>query len=373
MSEDKGCRTRMIDMFEPAYLETRQLLLNEFIVKFPSDESCWSSLVHEFAACDKLRCRWCGADKVEVQQDSRTLSCNDCKKKSSMTAGTFFHGIKKVRAWFFAIWIVENEFYVSSKWFAQAIGISQSSALHILKSTLYLIEENSGIFESVGFGLREFRLFFRKRSFLTPAMVKPSCELQEGADESSNHDNYNNSADSSWVDVTASEVDSVRDAVISALKEGSRSLDEIRNTIKCSSSDVLAAITDLELDGEISAIAGNRFQLCNKVKAGLTSLRDEVLRKESSDSKSIFDAIALFCRLSFGIARGVSRKYLSLYLGFANSLVAKDVFSSFKTMCIESSYIGSKRLRAYASSAVLPIRLSQPSLFDFIDEVSHAF
>ncbi|MBX9940774.1 MAG: hypothetical protein K2Y32_16055 [Candidatus Obscuribacterales bacterium] len=373
MSEEKSCRARLFDMFEPAYQEARQLLLAKFIEQFPNDESCWSSLVHEFAACDKLRCRWCGADKVEVQQDSRTLSCNDCKKRSSITAGTFFHGIKKVRAWFFAIWIVENEFYVSSKWFAQAIGISQSSALHILKSTLYLIEENSGVFESVGFGLSEFRLFFRKRSFLTPAMVKPSCELQQGADESSCHDNHTDSADGSWVDVTASERDPVRSAVISALKEGSRSLDEIRNTTRHSSSDVLAAITDLELDGEISAIAGNRFKLCQKVDSGLTTLREEVMRKEPGNSKSILDAIALFCRLSLGIVRGVSRKYLSLYLGFANSLVAQEAVASFMSMCIESSYIGSRRLRTYASAAVLPIRLNQPCLSDFMDEVSHVF
>jgi hypothetical protein len=373
MSDDKNCQSRKMDLFEPAYQETRQLLLSEFSERFPSDESCWSGLVQDFAACGRLRCRWCGAENVEVQKDSRTLSCSDCNKRSSITAGTFFHGIKKVRAWFFAIWIVEREFYVSSKWFAQAIGVSQSSALHILKSTLYLIEENSGVFENIGFSLNEFRLFFRKRSVLTPALVKPSNELQEGAGDPTNHENYTNNSDGSWVDVTASEEDSVRGAVISALKEGSRSLDEIKNETKYNSSDVLAAITDLELDGEISAIAGNRFQLCQKVESGLISLREEVMRKESGDSKSIFNAAALLCRLSLGIVRGVSRKYLSLYLGFANSLAARNAVSAFMTMCIESPYIGSRRLRAYASSAILPIRLSEPYLSDFQDQVSQAF
>ena len=171
-------KERLEEFTSSFYCQQRSKLLQEFNSAFPDEPSCWTFIFSEMRIAGHLRCSRCSSDETEVQS-GRKLVCNSCRKKRQVTAGTIFHGVKKVRAWLFAIWIIENSFYVSSKWLGEAVGVAQSSALQIIKSTLLILEKER--FESSAIALEtfRFRLFFSKRSILTPALKKPADEVSD--------------------------------------------------------------------------------------------------------------------------------------------------------------------------------------------------
>lgn len=178
-SDDLDRFGRLKIFLSDEYAARRQCLLDKFNSDYPDEPSCWKYIISKLRVLGLLNCRICGSPDVIVSDDFRVLFCQDCAAESRSTAGTFFHGVRKVRAWLFSIWISEHGFYVSSKWFASAISIAQSSALHIIKSTLLAAERNFDVVASLEVPLTNLNRFFAKRTILTPALLKPSQELDE--------------------------------------------------------------------------------------------------------------------------------------------------------------------------------------------------
>lgn len=351
-SDDLDRFGRLKIFLSDEYAARRQYLLDRFNSDYPDEPSCWKYIISKLRVLGLLNCRICGSPDVIVSDDFRVLFCQDCAAESRSTAGTFFHGVRKVRAWLFSIWISEHGFYVSSKWFASAISIAQSSALHIIKSTLLAAERNFDDVASLEVSLSNLNRFFAKRTILTPALLKPSQELDEsfvydthsqskpsdaGRESESGKNDYTEIVDvdfeaidlsmnaPSMKDSAASSFDSetlssssspfefeVSSAVESANECGSldgqgansenhrlssvyRSLgttpltvDQIAAITGLDWQEILAALTELEFDGLVTGLAGGSYILSN------TNVDGVVLRSENfaSEQSKGFDAKA---------------------------------------------------------------------------------
>lgn len=369
-------RSHLEDLFEPHYKEKRQEILLSFNQVYPTDESCWQALVMHLEEAGLLYCRKCKSSIVEIRADHRVFCCKKCNKKGSTTAGSFFHGVKKLRAWFFAIWVLEKNFYVSSKWLGQTLEISQSSALHILKSSLYLIEDSLAVPECKRFSIQQFRLFFNKRSLLTPARKKPEDET-EVTEEKGNKDETESSeckrksqgscTKSKRTPSKTDTADSTITQIIACLEKEKSTLDELIKRTKLASSKVLSALTELEYDGRIAATTGGKYSLSPQLKLNsqsqYTSI-EQALKASAGDrrKKSIHDSFVLFEMISAEIVKGFSKKYIGLYIGLCNKLASANTKESFLETCIMSRYIGSRRIYKYESQETLDFVMTRSKL-----------
>lgn len=78
--------------------------------------------------------------------------------------------------------------------------------------------------------------------------------------------------------------------------------------------------------------------------------------------EDIQDAAKIFMRITMDLAKGVSRKYLSLFISCANEIVLGAKRGSFLQRCLSSGYVGYKTLRNYVSPDLLEFAISRKCL-----------
>lgn len=146
----------------------RRILIACTWVKFceqcPSEKSAWSIFLENLEEAEQLRCLRCSGTQLIKNSGSRYVYCKSCKTDSSVTAGTFWHGIKKLRPWLAAIFFLQEKAFLSAAWFAELLNIKASTAQHIFRSILAaehaVIEENECLVSSW-----HFMKLFNKRSY----------------------------------------------------------------------------------------------------------------------------------------------------------------------------------------------------------------
>jgi len=381
------------------YITRRQELLESFNLEYPDDESCWRSIFFEMKRSGSLRCRKCGSADVSISADFRVLSCSFCNRDSRATAGTFFHGVKKIRAWLFAIWIVDNGFYVSSKWFASAVSVAQSSALHIIKSALVVVGKSHVPSEFLGLELSLFWRFFDKRTILTQALRSPKDELdidscdstnandKEESDDSSRSNTYTTTdcneaaeqdtgpeavsnfaaeqkSESDFVEFHSEEYQKPAESelfgrILSLLEEAPRNVDTLVELLGGNSQEILSLLTELEFAGQVKSCAGGFFERVYSSALRTTEAKVDLLevleqadenKQEDDPIKRFQMAARCFFRVSKSLAKGIGRKYLSLYMTCANEIILGLSTGRFLGNCVLSGYVGSRFLRGYCSA-----------------------
>ncbi|MBX9938143.1 MAG: hypothetical protein K2Y32_02765 [Candidatus Obscuribacterales bacterium] len=383
---ERSPKERLEEFTSSFYCQQRSKLLKEFNSKFPDESSCWTFIYSEMRIAGHLRCSRCHSEETEVQA-GRKLVCNSCRKTRQVTAGTLFQGVKKVRAWLFAIWIIENSFYVSSKWLGEAIGVAQSSALQIIKTTLLILEKDKFEGSAIALETLRFRLFFCKRSILTPALKKPVDEALdcESPDNESNSSKYTKEKPPKGHKEESRQVpkkdtaiqrkkSTIEDYILGKLANGPMTLDEILGKSKQNSKEILVAITDLEFDGLLESLQGGKFKLPDAKDSRLTKTEDQNFNpiefsrqnnqseQDFNSLEDIHDAAKIFMRITMDLAKGVSRKYLSLFVSCANEIVLASKRGSFLERCLSAGYIGYKTLRNYVSPNLLEFAISSKCL-----------
>src|SRR5438128_1936013 len=97
--------------------------LQNFHAQFPSEASC----LRVFPSV----CRACGSKMKKADLDKRAVECSKCKTKTWRTAGTYFHGLKRIRPTFARIWMYEDRAIVSIKKFSELFDIPYATAWEI--------------------------------------------------------------------------------------------------------------------------------------------------------------------------------------------------------------------------------------------------
>lgn len=373
-----------------AYRRRRQELLDSFNNEFPDDSACWTAVLSELKEAGLLDCRRCYSSSIEISKTFRTFVCLECKKKHQLTAGTYFHGVRRIRAWLFAIWTIDQSFYVSSNWLSKALFLSQSASLHILKTALVVVERSQSGLSKDAIPTFKLRNFFDKRSLLTAANTKPKEELTAEEPNTSeneqkeskrnsksrtknntktqetktktehgrnkyNKKNYNNSDQTAPFSGNA-----LQKRILNILRSADKTVDDLIEELEQSSRDVLSSLTELEFEGIVVCRAGGKIALAQaKVEQEslaleifpatdirMTKKKDAVF-SDSSDTALVFRIIAKR-RLV-----GLSRKYMSLYLSASAEIVTATSSATMLSSCIANGYIGSRYLKRYCSGQTL--------------------
>ena len=281
---------------------------NEFLVAFPTESSCVEELFRRVFDRE-LSCLNCGSTFLKRIKNSRIIQCHDCKVESYTLAGTFFHNIRRARAWAGALWFMESGTPLNSCQLARLASISSSSAQKIFKDLALLLIRNlddDSVMDSCS-----FVPVFNRRSRVTPAGQPPKNEeisLQENHEVVSSFEEQMNFV----ADVAAANgvvLDDVQWAIIKLLANQSCDEDEIVMRTGYDVGVVVGYVMTFRIYGIVESRDG-RFVL------KLPQIRKSL--QMSEPACQLRTEFMLFVSTIFG---SISRKYLQNYLGWFWSVV----------------------------------------------------
>lgn len=98
--------------------------LAQFEEFFPDEEACWTYL-EQLRWRDGFQCPACGSRGEAWRASGKLLVCRACEHKTSVTAGTIFHGTRKpLKVWFRAVWeITAHKHGVSALGLKRVLGL----------------------------------------------------------------------------------------------------------------------------------------------------------------------------------------------------------------------------------------------------------
>lgn len=152
-----------------------QALMLRFNQEYPDEEACLHSLFSILSAVKAVICHSCCSPDLE-RICGRRVICLSCGRSFSFTAGTFFARVRKLRAWFAAIWLLEEGMILSAGRLGQIIGMATSSAWSLLKKINLVLYESRENLDCIRLSPDSLAAAICKRSTLTPASTHPLNE-----------------------------------------------------------------------------------------------------------------------------------------------------------------------------------------------------
>lgn len=285
---------------DPA-LEIMRMLLAENLAKFPTNEDC----LKELSKYIDEKCNHCKSRRLLREIGRRDARCIKCNRKTWLTAKTFFNSIKKPRPYLMAIILLAHGIRISGAAFARLMGISTSSAQHILKKVssvlLDLLQKYGTPTKSCDFMSCVFR-----RSIDSPAHEHPHAEF----DEIERQCAVQNTQDQALL-ASLSEDEKLVYQQFSDQSITQPSL-ELRSGLP--TNRIMSALTMLELAGLIENQNGTQYVKIQR------SVKLPVAQKPH---KHLIRYVARSTRYIKRTHGGVSRKYLQLYLALFWCVVDK--------------------------------------------------
>ena len=148
----------------------------ELNTECPTDADCFAELLRQGSDSSVLTCQNCGSDQIQRDESGRVISCDGCQHTGSLTAGTFFHGIKCPRAWLAAVRLIERGMAPSTNQFHKLVDVAYDTAWNIYRKLGLLIERELPV-NAETVPSRMFAAVISKRSRETPARHDPFAEV----------------------------------------------------------------------------------------------------------------------------------------------------------------------------------------------------
>ena len=291
------------------------------------------------ALLQKIRfkgCSYCGRTDVRMNPGGRSAYCSSCHVNSHVTAGTFFHGMSRLdvmhpQFYFFDAGIEFSSNQIKTL-FECAYNTAWESNKRIQKVIAEAMENTldeiySGLFESA----------YMKRSLETPAKLHPRSEQMPYENNGSNNNNNNNNdpeqqrneqtryanrtnekASSAQVNpeqqIANHAHDTSQEMLLSVIGNEPISFDQIVMKKSDSISKVCLDLLQLELDGHIEKLLGDRYVRRQRMEPN-TSMQISSIQIIEQSSCKLTAAVAQIVSFLKETFHGISRKYLQYFLG----------------------------------------------------------
>lgn len=296
----------------------------EFDSTFPTEESCLRELYTRLHISE--RCRHCNSVNVREKIRVRTVNCANCHKDTWLTAGTFIDHIRKPRAWWAAIWLLERRIAINAYRLHKLTKVAYSTAFGILKKIMMLFEAQIPS-ETRTVASGSFASLYCRRSRETPARLHPEAEQHEAELRDGQSHSHSSTFSSPNPDVEQSEsrtptkekpanssvhdskfttadgMDERQQIVLGFLSEKPIHIDVLCQRAGFSSAEVSSILTILELLGIARSEPGARFVRSNPSQSASPM--------PSSSQGAATSPVIIFLKGLFG---GISRKYLQQYI-----------------------------------------------------------
>jgi hypothetical protein len=344
-----------------------QLLVEEFDRLYPTEAACVVALIGKFDEDEGKTCNHCGSHDIQMESGDRIGHCDSCGKPLRTTADTFFEGIRSARPYLFVIWLMENGISVNGCELHRTLGIASSTGSRIIKMLSLVINESMQEEPLAICELSEgFVPIFYKRSLETPANKHPMTEeaemekraLKNALGTQSTHSTTSSSASATSASVanavSGGNLSRPEEAVLQVLSLQPVKLEKLSEQTNMPIGKLSSLLMMLELKGLIESLPGEQYKLLlSTAKCSLgaptTQAGTPVLPNLSLTN---IDAAIDFIRTDF---RGISRKYLQLYLGVYWCYVDRARWSCGKLLraCRNFRSVTEADIRAFVTPLVV--------------------
>lgn len=312
-----------------------------FNSRFSTDADCIDELYrHLLDAGIAHRC--CTNPMWWKEPGQRIVQCHTCLSKTSITAGTLFHKIKRVRAWLALILMKQDGIIVNPFQFHKFFNVAYATAADMFKKLRLMFEQTMQLDSPSVPSSAFFSLIFR-RSRKTLAEQHPTSELDDSCEFETAEATI--SLRSFVNDPNVMELSPTEQKVFDCLSSADKvHFDKLCNMTSLETGSLSAALVMLELYGLVHPIPGDHY-----VRSKPHLLRKEI---ENADVLPRINIAAKFIRSLF---QGISRRYLQLYLAefwfHANrkNLLPNFLFAS----CIKGPPLDHKAMLAYVSPQIV--------------------
>jgi hypothetical protein len=150
---------------------------SRFLRKYPTEEHCIRALYALMA--DQLICASCNTH-LRLIPDSVVVQCSKCSRRQSLTAKTFFHGMRSLRLWFAAIYFLDNGTEITANRLARLMSVSTNTTRNVfLKLRAFTSSKGRSIRQPIQF-------------YLNPALQDDDMRDEEMPDEEINEEEMQN-------------------------------------------------------------------------------------------------------------------------------------------------------------------------------------
>lgn len=304
-----------------------------FPTKADKEEKIYKSLTP-----NGFRCA-CGNLVTDREYGKRNVKCFACGRKSSITANTFYHGIRRISAYCNGQFLMGEGITISANDFANRNGISSSQGnniLHAVSSEMVREMEDAAeiltavLLEPVG-----------KRSRETPAGEHPKKEQEELERKAAKTGSQR--AEKNPRELPARLPSREKDKrIFQLLRKKPLTTDELVALTKMALPELLSILTMLELDGFIRTLPGNRYEIIQDKKTA------QSVPLVAITAERLLKCFVRFVKLTF---HAISRKYLQRYLARYWCFIDREKwsFESILEMCARAPYQSYAQLVGYVT------------------------
>lgn len=326
--------------------------------EFPTEQDCVDYIGKHLKGESYLVCDGCGSKQSGERELQRGFRCCYCKKFSWITAGSFFHGIKQVRVWLYALQLFEKGIFISAMALREITGVAYSTAASIVKKLQVVIETNMSA-DSLTVPSGDFYQVINKRSRETPARRHPYAEQTELELQSlapaEDHGRQDGGASSP---PAGTQLEGNEKLVFQFLSDEFICFDELCELTGLCAGEISAALIMLEMAEIITRGAGDRYALnkqpsrpASEAQAASEGGRYELAEKENG----LFKQAVKFIESTY---QGISRKYLQWYLAAfwcASDRLRWGQTDSLLRACCQSDHISPSDIRDYVSPLLVKL------------------
>ncbi|MBS1992330.1 MAG: hypothetical protein JSS83_17525 [Cyanobacteria bacterium SZAS LIN-3] len=326
------------DQFRPGFCaEAFAAGCKEFDAIYGSETECSEIILQKIETLRPPQCRRCQWTEIERKYGERFGICQNCKARYYLTAGTFFHGMKKARPYLMAIWLAERGIVYNANRLHKVADNAYASASKLFKKINTVIENlmtDCPITRQVSSG--SFTELFIKRSTETPAREHPSAEQTEVEKQMMAENQF------SQTSPAEAQLDGLAALVFKHLSDKPISFDTLLELTGAETGNLSATLLLLTMDELVESLPGNLF------------IRAKVSYNFPPASQEALDSFQYFIGDVF---HGISRKYLQLYLAFYWACIDREYWqpNSLLHACCRFRPIELQELKSFVSAPIVKL------------------
>lgn len=343
---------------QPKVTSTKEeidLAVASFFELFPTSADCEEAICIAVAPHGVI-CE-CGTLLTNRNFAERTVRCTRCKKKNFVTADTFFHGVKKPVAYCLGTFLLSEGIAVSANYFAKCASVASSTGGVILHELSDVVMKNMDSAANVL--TAKFREIIGKRSKETPAREHPFAEQAEEEKRAAERAKKKGEMPSLQPEIQdepegLKACGDLERKIYHQIRHEPVSLDSLSDTIDAPLTDLLGALTMLQLSGFSRALPGNKFLAIKDYDDAvlpMTKPASDKVRKGSL--KHFFQYVR---KTHHRISRKYAQRYAARYWCFLDR--KRWTFTTLMNACAKSSRPSYVQLTSYVSP--LAVKLAFP-------------
>ena len=337
--------------------------LDSFDKEHPTEESLIELICGLYEDDDLNVCLHCGSFRLDATDNVRKRKCSSCFKIRNVTAGTFFHGQKNIRAMCKLIELLNHGIMLSSPRIHDLVGIAQSSALQMTKKIMAVVEASyANETNLVSTGV--FTNIFYRRTNETPAQRHPLSE-QEAADEALSQKIYASDVrpDTEKNEkVTLDKLGPFAKNLYSEINSEPKNPDQLADKFpRKQIHEVSAMLSLLQLSGLVEVLPGDYFSRFDPK----TSKNQNQQPHIKSENQKSFETIMTYIRK---VSHGISRKHLPKFIASFWCFFDREKWANGELLkaCIQAKHITDDEITATVTPPLIPMPqwcMRLPTLF----------